>query len=190
MAEYWKFAELLTVHVTCLYNIHKRDPPSLENEPRHANVRGLTDFKVEALYARVSILEFLGILRKGPSNFTEPGQETTDLGIKEGASAAEISVNAGDGLSESLDSGQQMNLLTSNARQSFYPHNVLPDLMQSQQWNLIPPGGPGVDMFSPAFDLYNSELLAANGSVDLTQNEITSGFLDIDGWDFGPMSMV
>jgi hypothetical protein len=70
-----------TVHVKCLYNIHKRSPPLIDNEPRYGDVRQLLDFKVEALYARMSILQFLGILKKGPSSFAEPGHETSDLGI-------------------------------------------------------------------------------------------------------------
>lgn len=84
--------------MNCLYNIHKRDPPSLDNEPRYTDIRGLTGFKVEALYARVSILEFLGILRKGPSNFAEPGQETTDLGIKESTTGPDVSLSTVDEL--------------------------------------------------------------------------------------------
>lgn len=82
------FANLLvpkTVHVNCLYNIHKRTPPSLDDEPRYTDVRGLTGFKIEALYARVSILAFLGILKKGSSSFADPGQENTDLGIQQSA---------------------------------------------------------------------------------------------------------
>lgn len=74
---------LKAVHVNCLYNIHKRTPPALDNEPRYTDVRGLTSFKIEALYARVSILAFLGILKKGSSSFADPGQETTDLGIQQ-----------------------------------------------------------------------------------------------------------
>lgn len=70
-----------------------------------------------------------------------------------------------------------------DAPQSLYARNGLPDLMQSQQWNLLPPSGPGVDMFSPSFDLYNSDFLA--GPIDLIQNDINHGFLDIDGWDYG-----
>jgi hypothetical protein len=70
-----------SIHVICLYNIHKRNPPVLDNEPKY----GLTSFKIEALYARISILAFLGILQKGSSSFADPGQETTDLGIKQSA---------------------------------------------------------------------------------------------------------
>ena len=77
---------LKTVHVNCLYNIHKRNPPALDNEPKYIDVRGLTSFKIEALYARVSILTFLGILQKGSSSFQDPGQETIDLGIQRSSS--------------------------------------------------------------------------------------------------------
>jgi hypothetical protein len=74
-----------TVHINCLYNIHKKNPPALDNEPKYTDICGLTSFKIEALYARVSILAFLGILQKGSSSFADPGQETTDLGIKQSA---------------------------------------------------------------------------------------------------------
>jgi hypothetical protein len=83
-----------TVHVNCLYNIHKRNPPTLNDEPKYADIQGLTSFRIEALHARVSILEFLGILRTGPSSFAEPGHETVDLGIKEGAEVASVPVVA------------------------------------------------------------------------------------------------
>lgn len=77
-----------------MYNIHKKNPPALDNEPKNTDVRGLIGFRIEALYARVSILEFLGILQKGPSSFAEPGQENTDLGIKQTASELDIPVGA------------------------------------------------------------------------------------------------
>lgn len=80
--------------MNCLYNIHKKNPPALDNEPKYADIRALTGFKIEALYARVSILEFLGILHKGPSSFAEPGQETTDLGIKQNVNGAADLVSA------------------------------------------------------------------------------------------------
>jgi hypothetical protein len=71
--------------VNCLYNIHKKNPPVIDNEPKYGDIRQFTSFKVDALYARISILEFLGILQKGPSSFAEPGQEISDLGIMEDA---------------------------------------------------------------------------------------------------------
>jgi hypothetical protein len=71
-----------------LYNIHKKNPPVIDNEPKYGDIRQFTNFKVEALYARVSILEFLGIIQKGPSSFAEPGQETSDLGIMEDATGS------------------------------------------------------------------------------------------------------
>lgn len=103
------FADLFvpkTVHVNCLYNIHKRNPPALDNEPRYTDVRGLTGFKIEALYARVSILAFLGILKKGSSSFADPGQETTDLGIQQTAGEPKdpISAPVGDELDGKVSS--------------------------------------------------------------------------------------
>ena len=61
--------------------------------------------------------------------------------------------------------------------------------MQSQQWNLLPPAGPGVDMFSPSFALDSLGVLAGHSAADTNQSEIDFGFLDIDGWDYGSMGL-
>jgi hypothetical protein len=92
-----------------LYNIHKRNPPTLDNEPKYIDVRRLTSFKIEALYARVSILAFLGILQKGASSFADPGQETTDLGIRQ--TAGERNDPVSGPLSDKLDGKVSSNSL-------------------------------------------------------------------------------
>jgi hypothetical protein len=56
--------------------------------------------------------------------------------------------------------------------------------MQSQQWNLLPPGGPIADDFSPSFALDNLEPLGGNGTMDWIESDLNHGLLDIDGWDY------
>jgi hypothetical protein len=67
--------------------------------------------------------------------------------------------------------------------------NGLPDLMQSQQWNLIPPNDPGVDMFSPSFASGSLDPSAWNETGDLIGGDFRYGLLDIDGWDYVPVSI-
>ncbi|KAK5062508.1 hypothetical protein LTR84_004581 [Exophiala bonariae] len=190
MAEYWKFAKLLTVHVNCLYNIHKRNPPTLDNEPKYIDVGELTSFKIEALYARVSILTFLGVLQKGSSSFADPGQETTDLGIEPSVAEGNDLMGGpvGDDLDGPVETSQQKVLPTISTQPSV-KRNDLPDLMQSQQWNLLPPSGPGIDMFSPSFTLSNLEALADSSATDVMQSDFDLEFVDIDGWDYGTMNL-
>ena len=133
-----------------------------------------------------------------------------DLGIQQsftdtGALVSATSVNELPGGSSMIDSEQNHSLHTtdpvgasqripmptnSSAAQAAYRRNGLPDLMQSQQWNLLPPGGPGVDMFSPYFALDNLEPMAGAGTTDLMQSEIDHEFLDIDGWEPEPGLMI
>lgn len=61
--------------------------------------------------------------------------------------------------------------------------------MQSQQWNLLPPSGPSIDAFSPAFDLKGLGTLAGGGATDIMQSDSDLGSLGIDGWDYGTMSL-
>ena len=65
------------VHVHCLYNVHKKLPAILEDEPRHIDPKKLTSFKIIAPYARASILEYVGALR-----YVKQGEEE-DLGIED-----------------------------------------------------------------------------------------------------------
>lgn len=61
--------------------------------------------------------------------------------------------------------------------------------MQSQQWNLLPPSGPSIDTLSPSFALNGLGALPAGGATDVMQSDFDLGFLDIDGWDYGSMSL-
>lgn len=203
------FANLLvpkTVHVNCLYNIHKRTPPSLDDEPRYTDVRGLTDFKIEALYARVSILTFLGILQKGSSSFADPGQENTDLGIQQSAGGSDNPTSAPVGgeldgkissqpeetwkliIIGAIEDFQHRTLPTDPAR-STIRRNGLPDLMQSQQWNLLPPSESSIDNFSPSLALNSLGNLTGCGATNVIQSDFDLGLLDIDGWDYGSMNL-
>jgi hypothetical protein len=61
--------------------------------------------------------------------------------------------------------------------------------MQSQQWNLLPPSGPGMDIFSPSFTLSNLEGLAESSATDVMHSDFDLEFTDIDGWDYGSMNL-
>jgi hypothetical protein len=62
-------------------------------------------------------------------------------------------------------------------------------MMQSQQWNLLPPSGPGIDMFSPSVTLDSMITLAGSCMTDLMQSDGDLEFLDIDGWDYHSMNL-
>ena len=47
------------------------------------DIKKLLDFKVNAVYARTSILGFVEILRSQGDGFAKPGEESNDLGIRE-----------------------------------------------------------------------------------------------------------
>ncbi|KAK4498842.1 hypothetical protein PRZ48_009352 [Zasmidium cellare] len=165
MAEYFKFAALLSIHVRCLYNIHKSNPPVLEDEPKYVDISRLTAFKVESLYARVSILEFLGILQKGQSGLVEPGKETTDLGIGQTPQ-------------------QETNSAFDNPGQA-PARPELSDLMQSQQWNLLPPETNTMGPLPPFLDPDQVESLIEPEMTDFMAIDSSFDWLDIDGWDGG-----
>ncbi|KAK5283854.1 hypothetical protein LTR07_008212 [Exophiala xenobiotica] len=75
MARYWKFAALLKMYVRCLHNGHKKHPTILEDEPKYADPRKLTSFRVNAPHVQASILEFIGILYSKEDGYAKPGEE-------------------------------------------------------------------------------------------------------------------
>jgi hypothetical protein len=77
MATYWKIAALLKIHVRCLYNIYKRNPVALEDEPKNIAVAKLINFKVEASRARSSILDPVGVVHSKEDNgLAKQGEES------------------------------------------------------------------------------------------------------------------
>lgn len=59
--------------------MHKRNPPTISNEPKYADVSAFVDFAADADLARSSILEFTGILRSANGGYVKPGEESHDL---------------------------------------------------------------------------------------------------------------
>ncbi|KAF2428304.1 hypothetical protein EJ08DRAFT_671462 [Tothia fuscella] len=86
LASYWKFAALLRVHARCLYNVHKKLPIILEGEPKLVDPAKLTSYRINATYARATILEYTGILVSPRDGYTRPGEENNDLGIEDDGS--------------------------------------------------------------------------------------------------------
>ncbi|KAH6949292.1 hypothetical protein DER45DRAFT_581033 [Fusarium avenaceum] len=79
MSSYWKLASLLQVYARCLHDTHKRNPPTISNEPRYTDGSVLSSFDVDLLAAKSSILEFTGILRSGDNGYVKSGEESRDL---------------------------------------------------------------------------------------------------------------
>lgn len=63
----------------CIHDMHKRNPPTISNEPKYAGVSVFLDFGIEADLAKASILEFTGILRSSNGGYVKPGEESRDL---------------------------------------------------------------------------------------------------------------
>ncbi|KAH8897750.1 hypothetical protein GQ53DRAFT_884572 [Thozetella sp. PMI_491] len=83
MAAHWRFAELEGLYIGCLHSVHQKHPPLLEDEPKNVDIKKLTSLNYDIPSARVSILEFLGVLWTREDGCSRPGEETIDLGIKE-----------------------------------------------------------------------------------------------------------
>lgn len=62
--------------------MHKRNPPTISHEPKHADASAFLDFGVEANVAKASILEFTGVLRSDNGGYVKPGEESRDLVVK------------------------------------------------------------------------------------------------------------
>ncbi|RFN45506.1 hypothetical protein FIE12Z_10269 [Fusarium flagelliforme] len=82
MASYWKLASLLQVYARCIHEVHKRNPPTISNEPKYAGISPFVDFGAETNLAKASILEFTGILRSDNGGYVKPGEESRDLTAK------------------------------------------------------------------------------------------------------------
>ena len=75
MSEYWKIAGLLRLYVGYLIKMHKRNPIILEGEPKHSSPAGLVSSRNGAAHTRMSILEYVGILRPEGDGYVKPGDE-------------------------------------------------------------------------------------------------------------------
>ena len=62
----------------------------MEDEPKDVNITKLLDFKINAADARVSILGFTEILRSKEHGYTNPGEESNDLGIQDGSDSDSV----------------------------------------------------------------------------------------------------
>lgn len=58
-----------------LIKIHAKVPSVLEGEPKHSSIAALTSFRRSAAHTRISILEFMGILRPEGGGYVRPGDE-------------------------------------------------------------------------------------------------------------------
>ena len=71
------------MHVGCLYNIHRRRHIVLEGEPMSVDIQKLTSNRINARYARTSILEFNGVLWKKGGGLPASDQVPKNLGIED-----------------------------------------------------------------------------------------------------------
>ncbi|KPM45635.1 hypothetical protein AK830_g918 [Neonectria ditissima] len=109
MASYWKFAELLKIHVRCLFSAYQNNPTTLDDEPKFINPTELTSFRINATFARASILEFTGVLRPKGHGYVKPGEETWDLGIQNDGTGGGRESDTPD-----LDAGQSSGITLSH----------------------------------------------------------------------------
>jgi hypothetical protein len=73
-----------------LYNVHRGRPVILEGEPKYVDSAKLTSCKINATYARTSILEYTGILMSRGDGYVRPGEENNDLGIEDDSSEIQM----------------------------------------------------------------------------------------------------
>ncbi|KAH7148987.1 hypothetical protein B0J13DRAFT_295137 [Dactylonectria estremocensis] len=173
MANYWKFAALLEVHVRCLYNIHNKGPTILEDEPKYLDTSKLTNFTINAVYARASILEFTGILRSKGDGYVKPGEETKDLGIQESSDIA-LSYNR-----------EQIQAQKAQLQQ---PHQDTSLLLPPQQVDNLGEKSSTLDIFSPFFDLEMTNIFSDPDMLDVVQFDtslLNLDYLEMDGWNDG-----
>ncbi|KAH7148209.1 hypothetical protein EDB81DRAFT_791762 [Dactylonectria macrodidyma] len=171
MANFWKFAALLQVHVRCLFNIHNKGPTILEDEPKYLDTSKLTNFTINATYARASILEFTGILRSMGDGYVKPGEETKDLGIQETTKIALPS------------NGEQIQLA-----QLQEPHQDTSLLLPRRQVNDLNGQGSTLDIFSPFFDPEMANLFSDHEMPNFDQFDtslLNFDYLEMDGWNDG-----
>ena len=84
-----------------MYNIYKRHPAVLDDEPKHTDIKQLMQCPVKSTRARASILEFTGILQSKSDGFTRPGDESKfDIEDESGQ----------DALSDVVDNGEESKL--------------------------------------------------------------------------------
>ncbi|KAF4448234.1 hypothetical protein F53441_8341 [Fusarium austroafricanum] len=184
MSRYWKLASLLHVYGWCLHDVHKRNPPKISNEPKYADASVFTDFTIDASLAKVSILEFTGILRSGEHGFVKPGEETQDPTSDMIGDAAIVEPGP---MTESHDINE-----LSDVQASAGSHSG--DLGESGCIGADLPMTrdqiyPGFDQW-PAFDVFNSlfnaditSLLPMNDDLDLSflETDLFSWDLTLDG---------
>ncbi|KAF5632721.1 hypothetical protein F52700_6258 [Fusarium sp. NRRL 52700] len=160
MSSYWKLASLLRLYVRCLYDVHKRNPPTVCDEPKYMDIAALVDFEVDASLARSSILQFAGMLRSDENGYVKAGDETPDPTIS----------SNGDVLSNPQASDQAPNTNNTNTITPQTPKQLDPG---PSEW-------PTLDIFNSLIDADMAGLFPFDDNVDLS-------FLDANqtSWDFG-----
>ncbi|CAG7557895.1 unnamed protein product [Fusarium equiseti] len=162
MSSYWKLASLLQVYVRCVHDVHKRNPPTISNEPKYADVSALLDFGVEANLAKASILEFTGILRSSNGGYVKPGEESRDLTAN--STSQQATAESDRTLTTSLQDLQQSNF----SEVAYTQRSSLPETVGSE-W--------------PTFDVFNSLL-----DADITTLLPIDDTLDLSAFDFDFLS--
>lgn len=153
-----------------MYNIHKRQPSSLDNEPIHLEARQLTSFSIASADPPASIPDFTEVLRLNEDSYGTPGREKdVQIDINGVRPASNIHTREDEHQSETQQ--QLPSEITS------LPANQPADLMnvESQMF----------DSFYPFFDPGRLELFP-NDVLDLS--ELASGtsdlaFLESEGWN-------
>ncbi|RBR23141.1 uncharacterized protein FIESC28_04136 [Fusarium coffeatum] len=165
MSSYWKLASLLQVYARCIHDVHKRNPPTISNEPKHADISAFVKFGVDADLAKASILEFTGILRADNGGYVKPGEESHDLTINSTTDQPTIGSDRGP-IESSQDVGPS--ILSEQAQ------------VDSQTYLLEPSGNewPTFDVFNSLFDADITALLPLDDTLDLSAFDFNFSTLD------------
>ncbi|RSL54899.1 hypothetical protein CEP54_009645 [Fusarium duplospermum] len=205
MSPYWKLASLLEIYARCIYDIHQRNPPIVTNEPKYADISEFTSFRVDATLARLSILEFTGVLRSSEDGYVRPGEESNTLGIDSDVGSAKSSSTpflATEGLGEAMakstkgletdlplssDTGVRRSLgytkpKTPGPQQEPTQLNGSQNLVERQQPDAVASEWPTLDVFNSLFDAEMANFFPDTMSIDpslLETEPLTWDFLDM-----------
>ncbi|KAH8681957.1 hypothetical protein BX600DRAFT_544414 [Xylariales sp. PMI_506] len=205
MADYWKLAELLKVQVRFLFDIHRRKQTVLEDEPQHVDVARLTDFDINGPDARISILEFTGILKSQEDGNIRTGDENIigdiEVGDNDSRNAdIDIELLSPDTSHNPVASPAQPSPAASSNAPSFQNSQIQPhqEGVSSQQHihtalqsrPILEEGEPALgrhtqELFNPFMDLEMLDLLPTSELLDLSnfENSFNLDYLDISSWE-------
>ncbi|SPJ78268.1 uncharacterized protein FTOL_06657 [Fusarium torulosum] len=158
----------IQIYARCLYDMHKRNPPLIPNEPRYTDGSVFSSFNTDLLAAKSSILEFTGILRSGDNGYVKPGEESRNL-----SSIQPDSNSSSQNPSDEVNTQPETSITESRPREGLHepPDALYISKEQSQAVSQLDLGGnewPTLDMFSSLLDSDMTSLLPMGENVDFS----------------------